>query len=802
MSKSTDFSQIERETVSRNSALLSAVDTDYSYVYVNEAYAETSNRSTQDFIGQKVAEMLGEELFKKQFKPKVDLCLAGEIVTYEIPLETPAGRIIYQATYTPMHDEDGNINGIYVNARKINNLKNVEQRLHRALHELNLAIDTAQLGLWRFDLATEKLHWNEQLLKIHGLSVDEFDGEVETWKACLHPEDRTFFDEKFEEIASPEGVGGIEFRIIRPSGEIRYLHASGRAIYDDKGNMQELVGINYDVTPYYESEHKYGTLVESAPICIHQINRDGEYISVNRAGLEMMGLTEEEAILGKPYLEAISSDDRGRIERLMQAALEGVPSEFEFKGSNGIEFSSSFVPIRGAAGHVERLLGLTQDVTERNRAQRELQFRASHDNLTGLINRDEFEQRLDNLLARTSEQSEEVHALCFMDLDQFKVVNDTCGRAAGDALLRQLGHVLQKVVRQSDSLARLGGDEFGVLMEHCTLQQANRTVEGLRRSVDEFRFSWDQQEFRIGVSIGLVAIDDQSLDGVELLKRADTACYVAKDQGGSQARVYHGKDDEMEKRLGEREWISIINSALNQDRFELYAQLIESTGNPGNKHYELLLRMKSVEGEIIGPGSFLPSAQRYSLMRKIDQWVVLHAFEILASHIDFTRSLELISINLSGQSLSSPELLHQIVNWLDEFDIDAGKICFEVTETAAIENLQSAMKYFSTLKGLGCRFALDDFGTGLSSFSYLKNLPVDFLKIDGQFVKNLVNDDIDKAMVKSINDIGHLMGLQTIAEYVETDEIEKALKEMKIDHLQGYAIGKPEPLKNLLAWQG
>jgi diguanylate cyclase (GGDEF)-like protein/PAS domain S-box-containing protein len=792
-----NLENIEKEILYYATDFLSLVDKEYYYVYVNEAYARTWGRPVDEFIGNKVEKLLGVEVFNQALKPNIDRCLAGEKVDFDVPIDTSHGQGYFHVSYTPRRDSNGDVTGVFINGRDISDLNVAQQRLNRTLSELSLAIATAKLGFWRFDLATEKLNWNDELYKIHGLSREEFDGEVETWKASLHPEDRAFVDEKFAEVATPEGVEGIGFRIIRPSGEVRHLQASGRAICSDSGDIQELIGINYDVTEIYQSESRYRTLVESAPICIYQINPGGELISMNQIGLQMMGVSDENALVGMPYLSLVCAEDRVRVHRLMQDAFRGQAAEYDFTGSKGEEFSSSFVPITAADGRVDRLLGLTQDVTARNQTERELKFRASHDVLTGLINRREFEHRLERLLSSAFDDSV-THALCFMDLDQFKVVNDTCGHAAGDALLKQLGHDLSKTVRQRDTLARLGGDEFGVLMEHCTLSQARRAVKQLQNAVDEFRFSWQDHEFTIGVSIGLVAIDESSLDVSEIMKRADAACYMAKDRGRNQVCEYRQHDDKLTQLRGEMNWATVINGALKEDRFELYAQRIERIGKGRKMHFELLLRMISSEGDIIAPGAFLPSAERYSLMRKIDEWVVRHAFELLALHPDFLSKVEFVAVNLSGHSLSNPALLDQIMDWLEEFDTDLEKICFEVTETAAIANLGAAMRFFSTLKGLGCRFALDDFGTGLSSFSYLKNLPVDFLKIDGQFVRNMAIDPIDHAMVKSINEIGHLMGLQTIAEFVESDQILAELRVIGVDYAQGYAIGKPQPFRNLL----
>jgi len=434
---------------------------------------------------------------------------------------------------------------------------------------------------------------------------------------------------------------------------------------------------------------------------------------------------------------------------------------------------------------------------EVSRSEAQFRYQASHDALTGLINRHEFERRVKALISSTQMEKGE-NALCFMDLDQFKVVNDTCGHIAGDELLRQLGEVLQDAVRHSDTLARLGGDEFGILMEHCTLAQAQRAVTAIQQVIQDFQFSWEGQTFRIGVSIGLVAISESTPSLTELLKQADAACYMAKDLGRNRIHVYNPDDTMMVLRQGEMQWVSRINQALEENRFTLYAQSIVPLDKSTDMHYEFLLRMIDENGEIVSPVTFLPAAERYDLMHKLDIWVVGHAFALLANHPDLVEQVNFFSINLSGQSITNVKFLDSVISQIKELNIDPGKICFEVTETAAISNLRAATHFISSLRELGCRFALDDFGSGLSSFGYLKNLQVDFLKIDGIFVKDIADDPIDHAMVKSINDIGHVMGMKTIAEFVESDKIKSMLRRLGVDYAQGYEIGRPQPFEDIL----
>lgn len=437
-----------------------------------------------------------------------------------------------------------------------------------------------------------------------------------------------------------------------------------------------------------------------------------------------------------------------------------------------------------------------RDITERERMKRKIAYQASHDTLTGLINRREFETRLEQLRESALNENKD-HALLFLDLDQFKVVNDTGGHIAGDQLLKQLSVLLKRKIRGSDTLARLGGDEFGVLLIGCPLDRARNIADMLRQTVKDFHFSWQGKTFNISVSIGIVPITAANADKSDIMSDADLACYAAKDHGRNRVHIYKPSDIAVAQRKNEMQWIHRIQKALDEQRFRLYYQTIMPLSPRATQgiQCEILLRMVNRRGKLIPPMAFIPAAERYNLMPAIDRWVINSVLDVLQTQNPGVDEKPLsCSINLSGQSIGDSEFLNYIVTKLKNSKVDPQRICFEITETAAIADLTQAMHLISTLKSMGCRFALDDFGSGLSSFSYLKNLNVDYLKIDGSFVKKIVEDPIDRAMVEAINRIGHEMGIQTIAEFVENDAILEKLKELGVDYAQGYGIEKPKPL--------
>lgn len=460
---------------------------------------------------------------------------------------------------------------------------------------------------------------------------------------------------------------------------------------------------------------------------------------------------------------------------------------------NNISIEHSASPIRD---HKRKIIGgvlVMRDITEAKMLAERISYQAQHDALTGLINRTEFESRL-NAGLLTACKHDYKHVLLYIDLDQFKVVNDTCGHIAGDELLCQLTTLFNRSLSDNMTLARLGGDEFGLLIENSSIEEGIDIASNLLKICKDFRFAWQDKTFSVGASIGMVMITNTSDSIAEVLSQADTACYAAKDMGRNRIHIYEAGDSDLLQRRGEMQWVAKINKALDEKRFCLYQQKIIPLHNNGIKreHYELLVRMKDEDGVLIPPGAFIPAAERYNLMTMLDRHIVFAAFNYFNKNRNILEELELCTINLSGQTLSDLHFADYISDLLDDLNIPPHKICFEITETAAISHLKNAMQLISQLKSRGCAFALDDFGSGLSSFAYLKNLPVDYLKIDGAFVKDMMDDPIDFAMVKSINEVGHVMGKQIIAEFVEDEGILEMLTEIGVDYAQGYAIARPE----------
>jgi len=491
------------------------------------------------------------------------------------------------------------------------------------------------------------------------------------------------------------------------------------------------------------------------------------------------------------------------VERcLRERQVVGLASNVVLVAKDGKEYliEDSAAPIRDREGKIVGAVMVFYDVTQMRNTPHLLSYHATHDALTGLVNRREFERRLAELLVRAKNLGQQ-HAFCYIDLDQFKVINDTCGHAVGDKLLRQLTYLLQESMRDSDTLARLGGDEFGVLLESCPLERALQIAEGMRQVVQDFRFSWEGHPFDLGVSIGLVLIDADSVSIEELMSEADAACYAAKEKGRNRVQIFRPDNLELAQRHGEMQWVSRISHALEENRFVLYCQTIAPLDETQERHCEILLRMLDEEGKLVPPMDFIPAAERYSLMPAIDRWVIHNGLALIGRYLREHPNQPgvVFGINLSGASMGEENLDHFICEQLALHQVPPQLICLEVTETAAVANLDQAATLIKSLRAKGCRFALDDFGSGLSSFRYLKILPVDYLKIDGAFVKDMVDDPVDYAMVQAINTVGHVMGIKTIAEYVENDAILERLRELGVDYAQGYGIHKPCPMEQWLA---
>lgn len=556
-------------------------------------------------------------------------------------------------------------------------------------------------------------------------------------------------------------------------------------------------------------ESRLRNITDTVPGALFQFLRtpDGEqamlFMSAGSKKLLGTDLPTETITLSHLFALVVDSD-KAPLQASIDAAFE---NHSEWSHEFRVQTSAGIVKwIRGQSVPEPKQMdgsviwnGLLHDVTEEKLLHTKLGHQAAHDSLTGLVNRSEFERRLRDCISARQRNGGQSF-LAFLDLDQFKIVNDTCGHIAGDELLRQISTILATHMRATDTLARLGGDEFAILMGECSLRHAQTVMNRIREIIFDYRFPWEGRSFHLGASIGLVSIGAEMGDVAEAMKRADTACYVAKDNGRNRVHLYALDDEAVNLRNEEMQWIGRLNDALEHDRFRLYAQTIAPLGPTPREdiHCELLIRLLDPDGKVLSPGAFLPAAERYGLASRIDRWVIGTLFKWISKHKLNVSADALFCINLSGLSLGDEETLDFIIRKMDEHRIPGKLLCFEITETAAIANLTLATRFIQITKSRGCRFALDDFGSGLSSFGYLKTLDVDFLKIDGMFVKGMLGDAVDYAMVKSINEIGHVMGIRTIAEFVENAEIMAAVEGLGVNFAQGYAVSRPQPLDWLL----
>ncbi len=678
-----------------------------------------------------------------------------------------------------------------------------------------LVAATANDGMWDFDGVQKKLVLSPRWRRMLGYPLDEESLDID-WYHLVHPDDMA----RVQAIMRRHLEGEMPYfesthRMKHQNGEWRWMTSRAKAIVDDHGRLIRIVGVETDITERKIYEDALFREKESAQITLQSIG-DGvittdaecnvEY--VNPVAEDLTGWKVDDAS-GRPIDEifrAFHEETCEPLENPMGVAISRDrriksvrPTLLIRRDGNELYIESTASPIRDGKGRVTGGVLVFHDVSEARELNRRLSYHASHDILTGLVNRREFEARLERAL-KSAKARETSYALLYLDLDQFKIVNDSCGHSAGDALLGQLGALLKSKIRWRDTLARLGGDEFGVLLESCNLDEAMQTAESLRAAISEFTFKWDERPFTLTVSIGVVPITAENEDVAALLTAADSACSHAKDAGRNRIHSFQENDINLMRRRREMQWAARITNALQENRFELYRQTILPLREAEEgAHYEILLRMRDENGGVISPGLFIEAAERYDKTPEIDRWVIRNTFRWLVSEADERERLALCSINLSGKSLGDEKFLPFVVNQFQMSGLDATKICFEITETAAIASYSQANRFINALKELGCKFALDDFGTGLSSFGYLKHFPVDFLKIDGSFVKEILHDPIDREMVRSIAQIGRLTGKQTIAEFAENEEIITMLRGMDIDYAQGYGVSEPKRVTRAVA---
>ncbi|HEX2492738.1 MAG TPA: EAL domain-containing protein [Steroidobacter sp.] len=610
-------------------------------------------------------------------------------------------------------------------------------------------------------------------------------------------------------------IRNAEFQLRRVDGGTLTVIENARTVRDAQGNLIGYEGTISDITErkraetaVFEEKEKAQVTLQSIGDAVITTDSAGRVEYLNPVAEELTGWRTSEA-QGKSLPEVLNIlNEASRVpleDPVSRALREGCvialadQSVMVNRRGQEIAVQHSAAPIRDRTGGIIGAVMVFHDVSKERRLRRALAYQASHDALTGLINRREFENRLNEALVNARVNEATTHVLLYLDLDQFKLVNDTCGHQAGDRLLKQITGILQTRTRSSDTIARLGGDEFGILLQDCTAGCAAKIADNLRQAIREYRFEWQDGAMNVGVSIGIVEINSASESIASVLSAADVACYAAKDSGRNRVHMYqYGAAPERHR---EMQWVSRITRACEETRLELYYQPIAPIGanRDPRGHYELLLRMRDENGGLVPPAEFIPAAERYNIMPMIDRWVVSQALGALAHYRSDgdARHGYTLSINLSGTSLNDDRFLEFLINELQTYDLSPGAVCFEITETAAISNLPNVVHFMREFRARGCLFSLDDFGSGLSSFMYLKNLPVDYLKIDGQFIQNVTTDHVDRSMVEAITQIGRAMGIKTVAERVETAEVLACLADIGVEYAQGYYIAPPESAEAL-----
>ncbi|MER2545305.1 MAG: EAL domain-containing protein [Candidatus Accumulibacter phosphatis] len=801
-----------RLLVENQTDLVVKVDPENRFLFVSPSYCQVFGKTETELLGKTFMPLVHEDDLESTARAMEDLYRPPYQDYHEQRALTAAGWRWFGWSDKAVRDETGQVVAIVGVGRDITEHKQVQNALQNSEERLRQAVRASQIGIFDHDHFTDTIYWSPEQRQIHGWGMDE-PVTLQAFIDSVHPEDGELIAAAVRRAHDPAGDGlyDVEHRIIRPNGEIRWLVTRSQTFFAGDGEARHkvrTVGADLDITERKLAEQLLLQEKERAQVTLHSIgdavittDANGMVEYLNPIAEKLTGWPVEDAA-GQPLARVfcIANEETGELVSdpvarcIQEGRIIGLANHTCLLSRSGQEYAiqDSAAPIRAPTGEVFGAVLVFSDITETRQLTRQITHEATHDTLTGLVNRREFEKRLDRALA-SAKQYGAHHALCYLDLDQFKIVNDTAGHAAGDELLKQIKGVLTRVFRERDTLARLGGDEFGLLLDNCPLEKACKIAEDLVAAIHDYRFAWAGRSFQIGVSIGLAPITASVENTAQLLSQADVACYTAKERGRNQVHVYQTEDSESAQRHGEILRAAGLWDALEQERFCLYCQPIVSLTGDGDTstHFELLLRMRDDDGKLVAPAAFIPAAERYGLMGAIDRWVIRTAFRHYSETLS-TSAAEM-SINLSGNSLNDHTLLDFVLAQFSEFSLPPGRVCFEITETAAIYNLSQAIEFMAAIKQHGGRLALDDFGSGLSSFRYLKTLPVDYLKIDGSFVSNMVEDSIDHAMVAAINQVGHLMGIQTIAEHVHSQAIVEQLRTLGVDYVQGYAVGRPLP---------
>ncbi|MGM9485319.1 EAL domain-containing protein [Roseateles sp. NT4] len=742
--------------------------------------------------------------------------LDGEGWDVELPCDTgPNGRRVLRVV--GRHDEDETGRRVGVVMLDVSEPAEVRAELERTLERLALATHSGGIGVWSLDLQAARhgeLAWDDTMWKLHG---EPRQGQISLarWRRRLHPQDRRPAAQAVRAALHDQPQLDGEWRVCWPDGSIHVLRSSGRVLRDAAGRPLRLSGVCWDVSEARRLQQQLQEQHELLEVTLQSIadavlttDALGRVTWLNPVAQRLTGWSAVEARgqpsslvflpqreesgepLGDPVQRCLAT---GRPTRLPAGAML-LSRDGELRAVD-----DSVAPIRDAEGRVLGAVLVFRDVTQQRRQFDEIRWRASHDGLTGLVNRVEFGQRLARTLER-AKRDDSHHALLAFDLDRFKLVNDHCGHAAGDEVLREVARRLEAGVRGRDTVARLGGDEFAAILENCSLDEALHVAQKLCDAMDQYRYVHGEQRFRIGTSIGVAPLDGRWPDADAAMREADACCMIAKEQGRNRVQVWAPDDATLRAHQSEHRWATRLQQALDEDRFELDLQrVMPAQGeDDGGLRGELLVRLRERDGSRVMPGAFMPAAERFHFAPRLDRWVLRQAVALLKREGE--PRFAALSINVSALTLQDAAYHQEARALLTELGpVRARSLCLEITETAVITQLGEAVRFIQQMRALGARIALDDFGAGASSYSYLKALPVDLLKIDGQFVRALLTDPLDQVAVRSFVDVAQTLGLTTVAECVETPEVLLELVRMGVGEVQGFLLHRPQPLADLLA---
>jgi diguanylate cyclase len=808
--------------------IVSITDAQGTLLEVSDAFCRASQRSRDELLGANHRCVKSDHHPAEFFVGMWVVLSNGQSWRGEICNRAKDGSAYWiDCVIAPLLSSSGDPDRMVSIAIDITRRKQQDAALKVAHQRLHNLVEGTHAGTWEWFVPTGELVVNERWAEMLGWTLAEL--------GAIHHRDR-------ERLIHPDDLHAVQqARTLHFEGhaeafvaEARLKHRLGHWVWVQKrgrlvsrtpdGQPGWVYGIVIDISQQKVQEAQLRRLAdelaeqhERLRVTLQSI---GDAVITTDAQAKVTWLNPvAERMTGWPLAEA-QSKPMGHVFNILhqdtrlpapnpveaclaQQQVVGMAARIVLVSRDGVEFGieDSAAPIRNAQGQVLGVVLVFHDVTEQRRLSGEMSFRATHDALTGLFNRTEFESRLQRALSQSHETGG-THALLYIDLDQFKLVNDACGHSAGDQLLQQVSKLMGEVVRSRDTLARLGGDEFAVILEHCTPEQAQRVAQQICERMDDFRFSHDGRRFRIGTSIGLVPVDKRFATLAAVMQAADTSCYAAKEEGRNRVHLWFDTDAAMRARHGEMQWATRLEQALDDNRFELFIQRIDpAQASPAALHAEVLLRLRETDGSLVPPGAFLPAAERFHMASRIDRWVLTHVLAHLQA-LPSLKVVDLLCVNLSGISVGDRAFHRQTVEQLRAAGPDVcQRLCLEITETAAITNLHDASLFIDQVRALGVRVALDDFGAGASSFGYLKQLKVDLIKIDGQFVKDIVDDPLDAAAVRCFADVARLMGLPTIAEFVHNADVLDRVRALGIDYVQGYHLHQPEPIAGLLPVQ-